>query len=91
MIHAAERGATVGAVLTFAVTYPPLALAILAAVGDASAFPDVLGMVEEITEPREKQIRNQPIGFVVGAALGAALGAVAGPPLAALAPYSGLI
>lgn len=91
MIHAAERGVAVGAVLTFAVTYPPIALAILAAVGDASDFPDVLGMVEEITEPREKQIRNQPVGFVGGVVGGAAVGAVGGRLLSEVAPYASLL
>jgi hypothetical protein len=91
MIHAVERGATVGAVLAFAVNYPPLALAILAAVGDASAFPDVLGMVDEVVEGKEKQVRNQPLGFVVGAILGAGVAGPFGRLLAEMVPYAALI
>jgi hypothetical protein len=91
-VHAAERGFVVGAVLTLSVTYPPLALAVVAAVADGGAsFPDVVGVVEEVVDDEAGAVRSQTAYYVAALLAGAATGAYGGRFLAEVAPYAAVL
>lgn len=91
-VHAAERGFVVGAVLTLSVTYPPLALAVVAAVADGgSSFPDVIGVVEEVVDEDAEAVRSQTAYYVAALLVGAGVGAFGGRLLGEVAPYADLL
>jgi hypothetical protein len=91
-VHAAERGFVVGAVLTLSVTYPPLALAVVAGVADeGSSFPDVIGVVEEVVDDEEGAVRSQTAYYVAALLVGAGVGAFGGRLLAEVAPYGSIL